>query len=69
MQSQSRVMVNGDGSKKIKYEVMKNYIAEKEPDFMKNAQTELQEPEWLSNRSSQEPTTDEKAYYYMRNKF
>lgn len=76
MQSQSRVMVNGDGTKKIKYEVMKNYIAEVEPEWMNEKSKEELfgiyadvEPEWLSRRVNYEPTTDEKAYFYMRNKF
>jgi hypothetical protein len=32
---------------------MKSYIADKEPEFMKNAQTELQEPEWFKECSKE----------------
>jgi hypothetical protein len=57
------------GRKSVKYEVMKSYIAEKEPEFMKNAQTWILEPNTTIDISKLPPTNDEKAISYMRNKF
>jgi len=39
------VYTDAIGRKSVNYEVMKSYIAEKEPEFMKNAQTELYQSE------------------------
>jgi hypothetical protein len=52
-QKPSVMYVDGDGKRSVKYEVMKSYIADKEPDFMKNAATELQEPEWFKECSKE----------------
>jgi hypothetical protein len=50
-QKKSVMYVDGDGKRSVKYEVMKHYIADVEPECMKNAQTELKEPEWFKECS------------------
>jgi hypothetical protein len=54
LQKRSEMYVDGDGKRSVKYEVMKSYVADAEPEFMKNAQTELQEPEWMNDKNEQQ---------------
>lgn len=44
-QKRSEMYVDGDGKRSVKYEVMKSYIADAEPEFMKDAQTQIYQSE------------------------
>lgn len=68
-QKRSKMHVNGDGKREVVYTDAKNEFENLEPEWMKNAQTNYIEPHIDVDFTSLAPTTDEKAYFYMRNKF